>query len=89
VGNVAENPVRASMIVITRYVPEATWAPDRRTPGVGALAMLANAVPARARSEEATRAIGRAAAETVVLEGDRGDAGETAVALMRIVASLG
>lgn len=75
-------PARLAMIAITKFVPGARWEPRRRDPGVGALAMLANAVPARSRTKETVSAVGRASAGAHVLEGERGDAAETADSLL-------
>jgi hypothetical protein len=46
------------------------------------LALLTNAVPARPRTEATIEAVSRAAADAQVLEGDRGEAQETAAMLM-------
>lgn len=81
-GTAASEPVRAALIVKTKYVPGARWEPTEHDPGVGALAMLANAVPAQDRPREALETIGRAAEGARVLEGDRGDADETAALLL-------
>lgn len=62
------------MIVVTSYKPGADWSPKPLSQGAGAMALLANAVPARERSEEVMQAISRAADGAVVLEGDRGEA---------------
>jgi hypothetical protein len=69
------------MILITRYVPGAALDLQGRTPALGALALLTNAVPARPRTEATLAAISRAAADAVVLEGDRGEAPEVAAML--------
>lgn len=81
-GIAADGPAEAGMIVVTKYVPGGRWVPVRKEPGIGALALLANAVPARDRPQQATQAIARAAEGCIVLEGDRGDADETAKLLL-------
>jgi hypothetical protein len=87
-GPVADVAATPAVIVITRYVPGATWHPVVRAAGVGALALVTNAVPARARPRDTTRAAARAASGALVLEGERGDAGETAAALLAELAKL-
>jgi hypothetical protein len=84
-GRAADGPAAVGVIAVTRYVPERRWAPERRSAGEGALALLANAVPARSRPAETMRAAGRAAAQAVVLEGPRGDADETAALLLAAI----
>jgi hypothetical protein len=71
------------LIVVTRYRPKASWQPTRGTAGEGALALLANAVAGRERPGQALAAVVKAAAHVQVLEGDRGEAGETARAILR------
>ena len=81
-GVAADRAFRAAVIAITRYEPEAQWQPVRQTPSDGALALLSNAVPARDRPAETLAAVRRASAGATVLEGPRGDATETATALL-------
>jgi hypothetical protein len=81
-GRAGTNPARPALIAVTRYTPGAQWDPHGRKPGFGALALLTNAVPARPRTEATIEAVSRAAADAQVLEGDRGEAQETAAMLM-------
>jgi hypothetical protein len=63
-------------------VPGARWEPERPGPGVGALGLLTNAVPARSRTTETVDVITRAVGSATVLEGARGDAGDAAEKLL-------
>lgn len=81
-GIAGVEPCRIAMIVATRYVPGAEWAPDRHGSGVGALQLLSNAVPARERTEQALSVVGRAAHGAITLLGDRGEADKTAATLL-------
>jgi hypothetical protein len=78
-----EDPIDVACIVVTEFKDGAEWRPDRRPVRVGALALLTNTVPAQERPREAVRATARAAAGTIVFEGPRGDALQTAEALLR------
>jgi hypothetical protein len=69
--------------VITTYKPGAEWKPRRLSPGTGAMALLANAVPAQERPEEVMRTISRAAKGAAVIESDRGEADEIAPLLIQ------
>jgi hypothetical protein len=84
-ATIGMEPLPAALIAVTSYRPGARWAPERRSAGDGAMALLANTVPVRERPREALAAVSRAAADAVVLEGERGDAGATAAALLREV----
>jgi hypothetical protein len=75
-------PIPLGMIVVTSYRSGAEWRPERVSAGAGAMALLANAVPARERPEQVMRSLRRAAESAVVLKGDRGEAEEAAAALL-------
>ena len=74
--------------MITRYRAGVPWRPKRLTSGQGMLALLANTVPAQARPEESLRTLGRAIAGARTLEGDRGEAGPVASALLDELAAF-
>jgi hypothetical protein len=80
--SVAQGPLPVGLIAITAYRPGARWEPSPRTSGEGALALLANTVPARERAAEALRAVRAAAEGARVLESERGDADEAARRLL-------
>jgi hypothetical protein len=82
-GVAGQEPVPLRMIVITTYRPDAQWQPAVRSPGAGAMALLANAVPARERSQEVMQAVKRAADGALVIESDRGDADTVAPLLLQ------
>jgi hypothetical protein len=86
-GQAAEGPGRIALIALTRYVPGAQWGPRRQGPGVGALGLLTNAVPARSRTTESMDVITRAVGNASVLEGPRGDAGYAADHLLEALRS--
>jgi hypothetical protein len=87
-GTAGEGSVPVGLIAVTRYRPEATWSPERRSAGEGMLALLAHAVPAHDRPAEVPAATKGAASTALVLEGDRGEADVTARDLLEAVASL-
>jgi hypothetical protein len=81
-GVAGDKPVPLGMIVITSYEKGAEWKPKRLLPGVGAMALLSNAVPALERPEEVMRAITGAADRAVVIESERGEADAIAPLLL-------
>ena len=90
VGTVAsDEPATPAAVVVTRYRAGAQWQPKRMSTGQGVLALLANTVPAQDRPEEALRTLRRAAAGATILEGDRGEAGSMASALLNELAAAG
>ena len=69
-------------VIITRYRAGVEWAPRRLSTGQGLVALMANTVPAQDRPKESLRTLSRAVAGATVLEGDRGEAGPAAIALL-------
>jgi hypothetical protein len=84
---VAPGPVRAGLVVLTSYSCGQRWCPSVRSPAEGALALLRNTVSARLRPESAVSATSRLARGAVFLAGRRGEAAETARALMETALS--
>ena len=82
-GVAGEEKLALGLVVITSYKPDAEWNPQRLSQGAGAMALLANAVPARERSEEVMEAISRAVGGSVVIQSDRGEADVVAPLLLR------
>jgi hypothetical protein len=82
-GVAGEEKLRLGLVVITSYKPDAEWNPQRLSQGAGAMALLANAVPARERSEEVMEAISRAVEGSAVIQSDRGEADAVAPLLLR------
>ena len=70
------------MVVVTRYREGAEWRPKRMSAGQGLVSLLANTVPAQDRPEESLRTLRWAVERATVLQGDRGDAGPVAAALL-------
>jgi hypothetical protein len=81
-GTVGTAALPVALVAVTSYRPGARWAPESHSAGDGALALLANTVPARDRPREALAAVSRASASALVLEGERGEADETAQDLL-------
>lgn len=73
-GTAAAQDFAVAMIVVTTYQAGARWQPRTQSAGAGAMALLANAVPAQERPGQVLRFISRAAQDAVVLEGERGEA---------------
>jgi hypothetical protein len=73
-GVAGEEALPIGAIVVTSYRPEAEWQPRYPSGGEGAMALVANAVPARERPSEVMHAISRAAEGAIVIESDRGEA---------------
>jgi hypothetical protein len=85
-GRAGDRPLPVGLVVVTHYRPGAIWSPRRCSAGEGALKLLEHTVPARSRPDQALAAVRSAASGATVLVGDRGDAGETAAALIAVLA---
>lgn len=82
-GGQQEAPaVPMGLTVITRFRPGAAWNPQRVTPARAMIALFDNTVVARSKPEFALAVLAKAVKHTRGLEGDRGEAGEMASALL-------
>jgi hypothetical protein len=87
-GRTGSTPVRPALIAITRWSQGSRWDPEPRAPGIGALALLSNAVAARPRTKATLGAISLAVDGATVLEGDRGEASETAKLMLATLEAM-
>lgn len=79
---VATAPIRPKLVVITSYRAGAKWQPVRCPSSEGAFALLEHTVCVHRQPQLALGAVGRLASAAVVLSGARGEAAETAKALI-------
>jgi len=77
--------VPVGLVVATRYVPDARWAPVPLSAGERVLALLANTVPARDRPAEVLAVLARATGSARGFRTDRGAAARAARALLALV----
>jgi len=76
-------PLPVGLIAFASYRRGRSWRPVRLTPGQGLLALVAHTVPVRRRTETSLQALRQVVAQALVLKGPRGEAEETAGALLR------
>jgi hypothetical protein len=81
-GRAGDRALPIALIAFTSYRPGAAWALSARTAGEGAVKLLEHSIAARSRSGQVLAAVRHAATNAVVLEGERGDAGQAASALL-------
>lgn len=81
-GRAGDRPLPVAVIAFTNYRPGAAWTLRARTAGEGAVKLLEHSIAARSRPEQVLAAVRRTATNAMVLEGDRGDAGQAATALL-------
>ena len=81
-----QHPVPVGLVAVTVYTPGAKWLPQRLSTGQGVLAMMGHAAPARDRPAKTLSTLRLALADAEILQGDRGEADETARALLDVVA---
>lgn len=82
-GEAGERPLRPLLVALASHKSGAAWRPVRLSPGQGLLALLAHTVPVRRRPAASLGALKAALAPAVVVKGKRGEAAETAKALLR------
>lgn len=81
-GTAATAPLTVGHVIATHFVEGAIWKPRVLTEGESVLAMLAHTVPARRDPETVLDVLQRVAARSTVLKGKRGDADDTAAAIL-------
>ncbi len=81
---IAEHPIRAGVVVLTSYAPGAQWCPSVGSRAEGAFALLQNTVSARLRPAAALHATSRLARAATFVAGQRGEASDTAGAVLEI-----
>ena len=79
-------PLSIGLVAMTKYVAGARWRPTRAPTGWAALALLNNMVPIRRQPERCLHVVERVLAEAVCVRGKRGEAEDTAPALLEAVA---
>lgn len=80
-------PLRAGLVVVTRYEPSARWRPRRISTGQGVLALLDNTVPARRRPRQSLRALEAAVRGALIVRSTRGEAASVAEQILDLVAA--
>ena len=85
---IVQPPISVGLVALAMYKPGAAWLPRRLTAAAGVLAMMEHAVPARERPAETLSTLGVALRNAVILQGERGEADETAQALLDAVAAM-
>lgn len=75
-------PLPVGLVLVTKYREGGRWRPRSLTPAEGALALLADTVPARSRPQAAMEAVTAAARGAQILKGSRGEAAETVPAIL-------
>lgn len=77
-GDQAGGPLPVALVVVSAYRAGAEFRPRRLSPGEGALALVANTVPARRVPERMLATLERVVADAQVVSSDRGEAAAVA-----------
>lgn len=77
-GSTGTAPLKAGLVIVSRYRTDARWRPREITAGQAVLDLLANTVPARRKPEVVIPTLQKAVSEATILKGARGEAEETA-----------
>jgi uncharacterized membrane protein YphA (DoxX/SURF4 family) len=81
-GDLADGPLPLGAVVVAPYEAGATWRPAPASAGAGAMALIANAVGVRSDPPRVMATIRAAAERAVSFDAPRGEAAETATALL-------
>jgi hypothetical protein len=81
-----QDPLPVGLVAVTTYTAGAEWSPRRLSTGQGVLAMMEHAAPARDKPAKTLSILRLALANAEILQGERGEAEETARALLEAAA---
>lgn len=81
-GRAGTKPLPVGLVALTEYRPGARWRPRELSPGESVLELLGHTVLARYRPRLALKTLRHVASGAVTLRGKRGEANETAAALL-------
>lgn len=84
-GSAGSDPVKIRLLVLTEYRSSAVWAPSQISAAQGLVEILGHAEPVQDRPAETVRAVRNALEGATVLRGRRGDADQTATALLALL----
>lgn len=84
-GRAGARPLPVGLVVLSSYREGARWRPRALSAGRGVLALLDNTVSARREPERALSALREVAVGAPVLKGARGEAAETARAILALL----
>lgn len=79
---IGTRPLQVSLVVFCKYRPRASWRPREISAGQATLQLLDNTIPARIRSAEVLPLLTRLASDATIFSGFRGEAAETAFAIL-------
>jgi hypothetical protein len=82
-GRSGSRPLPVGLIAVASYRAGARWQPSPLSPGKGLLELLPHTVPARFRTEVTLATLTRVVSDALILKGKRGDAQQTAEALLQ------
>jgi hypothetical protein len=87
-GRAGSKPLPVGLVVLSEYRPGARWRPRTLSDGLGALALLSNAVGARRRPGPTLAALERVVASAPVVKTKRGEAVAVAPQILHAVEAL-
>ena len=80
-------PLRAGLVVLTRFEPGASWRPRRLGPGQAVLGLLRHTVPARRDPARVLARLARLVGSARIVRGVRGEAGDAARRILELAGS--
>jgi hypothetical protein len=81
-AKVGARPIRIGMVLLTEFVENAKWEPQRLTIGQGIMEMIPHTIPRRFNPEFSLKVLNTAVSDAIILKSARGDAAEFAVEVL-------
>jgi hypothetical protein len=83
-GHAGSNPLPVGLVVMSNFRSNSEWRPQRLSPGLGALALLANTIPARRAPNLVLATLHQIVAGAPVLASERGEACEVVESILAL-----
>jgi hypothetical protein len=83
-GRAGTTPLHVGLVVVSNFRPDGKWQPRTLSPGQGALALLANTVPARRAPARVLATLNQVVLRALVLSSERGEASTSVGSILDI-----
>jgi hypothetical protein len=84
-GSVGIVPLEVGLVVVTHYVPESKWSPERLTIGNGIKELVAHTISIRFNPLFGMKVLNAALENAIIIKGQRGDSAQVAENLLSIL----
>ena len=82
------SPIPIGVVLLTEYIENSTWQPQRLTAGQGIIEMIPHTIPRRFNPEFSLKVLNTAVRDAIILKGPRCEAADFALTLLAFIDNL-